>query len=204
VKVTAYLVSGIYSIVLIVLNLRIPNMVNRALGFVPLLLMLGFALFDGWLWKKWPVRLVVRGRPRLGGTWQGTLTSQERKSDGTLVIREAIPVFFVIRETFTDLSVTLITKESKSRSAVASVQRNDSSDFAVHYQYQNNPSQTLRDRSPIHRGGSVIEVSSLDPKNFSGEYWTDRWTKGEFEATWISKAYPGSFAEANQVIGQAI
>ena len=196
VRLTAYLVSGVYAIVLFLLGLQLPHLIGKLLAFLPTLIVLLFAAFDTLLWRIQPIRFAVRKRPRLRGTWQGTLSSQQRTRGGKEINRPDIPIFLAMRQSFTELSITLLTSESKSRSTIASIQQNANGDFSIYYHYQNSPSVAVRERSPVHLGGAVIEVTSLDPQTLTGEYWTDRWSRGDFNATRVSRKCFGSFAEA--------
>lgn len=56
--------------------------------------------------------------------------------------------------------------------------------FQIVAVYENRPGLVYRNKSPMHRGALAIEThgpDSLKPCAISGEYWTDRKTKGTLE-----------------------
>jgi hypothetical protein len=195
VKITAYLVSGAWSLALLIDGVKLPNTVDKVLGFLPVMIVLLFAAFDNWLWRLGPVKGFVK-RPDLNGTWQGTLTSIRPDSTGQEITYAPIPIFLVIRETYLTLSITLISEQSKSRSIAGMVQVNDTDDFTVYYHYTNTPDLPHRPTSPIHSGGAKLEIAGVAPLSLDGEYWTDRRTRGIFKVSRASKKRYGTYADA--------
>lgn len=196
IQVTAYVVAGAYSLAIFLAGLQLPHTYARVLSGLPLLLVLCFGLFDKLLWRIWPIKYLIRSRPVLLGTWKGSLSACHLEAGGTHKQQDPIDVFVVIRQRYTEVSVMLVTAESRSRSTLASIIVNDTDDFTLHYQYQNRPSADFRSRSPIHFGGAVIDVSGRRPRHVKGEYWTDRQTWGTFEAMWITNKVVSDFDEA--------
>lgn len=196
IKLVAYSVSGVYAVILFALGIHLPSIAVKVASSLPLVIVAIFAGFDRWLWRVKPFSFMVLGRPCLKGTWHGTLTALTENNDGTQSARD-IHVFLDIRQTFTDLSISLISPESKSRSTTAEIIKNADSDFTVWYQYQNIPGAPVRPKSPIHFGGSRLEVLGHDPKKLTGEYWTDRLTRGKYEVELMTKKHFGSFANSS-------
>jgi hypothetical protein len=154
-----------------------------------------FAIFDYWLWRVGPIKSMVK-RPDLNGTWKGTLTSLRADYSGQEVPHAPIPIFLVIRQSYLDLSITLLSQESRSRSIAALVQVNHADDFTVYYHYTNTPSLPFRDRSPVHSGGAHLDIAGVSPRTLDGEYWTDRRTRGIFSVNRASKKRYGTYADA--------
>ena len=200
IKVVAYAVSGAYALTLFILGIRLPNIATRVLGLIPILLILLFAAFDNYLWRVSPTKHLVRNRPRIGGTWKGSLIPVQPTPGEDDALRD-IPVFLVVRQTYTNLSLTLVSGESKSRSLLASIEQRGTDDFSLFYGYQNIPGSGVRANSPIHLGGAALEISGLEPDVLSGDYWTDRLTTGSLRVRRLTKKYVDDFATA-QALGR--
>jgi SMODS-associating 2TM, beta-strand rich effector domain len=93
--------------------------------------------WDRWIWK-WTISQAIPGVSRdLSGTWQAQLKSfwidpTTGKSPAPKT------VYMVIRQTSSTASVTLISDESKSKSSLARVVKEDGS-WLLHYVYTNEP-----------------------------------------------------------------
>jgi len=176
--------STLWSLVLLGAGIHLTSGWARVTSALPLVIVVAFAIFDNWLWRLEPIRRVT-GRPLLAGTWAGELTSMQIK-DGKEAVLEPIPIYLSIRQSFLSIGVCLLSAESKSRSIAAILERNGAHDYTVYYHYTNVPGMKVRDRSPIHAGGSRIQVTGVSPSRLEGEYWTDRRTRGTFLATRVS------------------
>jgi hypothetical protein len=198
-KLTISIVSGAWSLALLVLGVELPAAAPRVLFALPTALLLLFALFNNWLWHVGPVRAIV-GRPLLTGTWTGHLVSMRSTVDDGEATHDPIPIFLVIRESYLEVSVTLISAESRSRSIAAVLQTEQERDFVIHYLYSNLPRLTVRDHSPQHTGGGRLDVSGLKPSSLTGEYWTDRRTRGSLDVQKLSSKLVGSFQEGNTLM----
>lgn len=147
---------------------------------VPILLVL-LAGFDKWLWMLPFVNGWFTHRPVLMGTWQVSLQT-EWKDPKTKTIPGPIVCYMSVRQTFSSLSMRLMTAESASTLIADSVVRSNDGVFQVVGVYMNTPSIALRGkRSEIHYGALLLSVPGLRPKTFEGHYWTDRLTKGSLK-----------------------
>jgi hypothetical protein len=97
VKITAYLVTGAWSVALLILGVKVPGTASKVLGILPIAIVLLFAAFDNFLWRVGPIKRLVK-RPDLNGTWKGTLTSFRADGSGQEVAHAPIPIFLVIRQ----------------------------------------------------------------------------------------------------------
>lgn len=203
IKYVAYTVSSIYALILFALGIHLPSMTLKLLSVLPLSLVLLFFVFDRWLWRLHPLRNMVLHRPRLSGTWRGTLTSI-RMDENCKQISSDIHIYLEIRQTFTELSIGLLSPESKSKSTTAEILKDIGGTFTLWWQYQNIPGMPVRTLSPIHFGGSRVDIPVLDPKRLTGEYWTDRMTRGSYQLELMSPKYFGTFeaAETFEEVGQ--
>lgn len=72
----------------------------------------------------------------------------------------------------------MITKESKSDLLSGNFLQNEAGPKKIAGIYNNIPNIMVRERSPIHYGGLLLEIHSEGNPLLEGEYWTDRGTKG--------------------------
>jgi hypothetical protein len=196
VKITAYGVSSVYAIALAISGLQLPGIITKLLSFLPLAIVMVFAVFDQWVWCLRRISVATR-RPNLIGTWRGQLVSLRQNDEGLEVEHDPVPVAVVVRESFTTITITLMTPESKSRSVAEVLQRNSNGDYTIYYQYNNIPKLGVRDRSPIHAGSASIEFAGETPKVLMGEYWTARRTRGTFTVKLVARTISGSYEDAS-------
>lgn len=129
----------------------------------------------GWKCKIFKGWLVVI--PNLSGKWTGTMYSNY----GTPPLE--IPAEVEIKQTFFHTVVKLKTGESKSNSLVASFDIDKDKGVALLiYSYYNIPKATVQDRSEIHYGTTILDISE-DETELNGFYWTNRETKGDMKLT---------------------
>src|SRR5258706_16475794 len=82
-----------------------------------------FEFFDRWLWRWGPIPLLV-GRPVVRGTWRGTLRSTWMDPESGAQAKP-IPLFLVLRQSYSKLDARLITEDSSSISLVSSMDSAD-------------------------------------------------------------------------------
>ncbi len=150
-------------------------------------------IFNKWVWR-WPI---LQGWlikcPNLQGTWKGYLKSDWINPETGKGI-DPIPVVLVIRQTFSTIKCTLMTKESTSYSTTADITLVPSSeDLSLTYNYTNRSKAIIRDRSPIHDGASILKIIKNPKRVLEGEYWTSRKTRGEMHLEFSSKVLSESF-----------
>ena len=152
---------------------------------VGILVSFGLA-FELLLWRHpWLHGWFVK-RPDLRGTWRVELQSDW--IDPTTQARVPVIVCYAgIAQTLSTFQMHLMTPESESWFIA---ERISSSPSGVGYQvagvYTNKPQTHLRgDRSQIHQGGLILDTHGRAnrPDTLTGEYWTDRKTKGQMTFT---------------------
>ncbi len=153
-------------------------------------------IFDRWLWSWWACSLVMR-RADLRGTWRGELVSEwvNPKTGTTL---PPIAVAMSVTQTASALYLRQFTAESESETVAASVLSEADGAESVAVVYRNEPKGVLRERSPIHFGGMRLRVTGEE--EISGEYWTDRNSRGQLTLGRISRKKCRSFAEAQTLL----
>lgn len=153
--------------------------------------------WDVWLWRLAPAQRIP-GVPRcIRGTWKGTLSTlwvDPVKGNRP----QPKSVYLVVRQTATLVSVKLLTDESTSVSSLAAVTEADGS-YALQYLYFNRPEVRFRERSPMHHGSVVLDVSGCPARRLNGHYWTDRDSKGAFDFIERSRKLADDFTEAAEL-----
>lgn len=150
--------------------------------------------FQHWIWT-WPwLQDWFVQRPDLQGTWRVRIDSSWVGEDGASP--ETIDAYLVIRQTYSTLSLRMLTPESSSEMVGCSIERADDGVYRIAGTYQNRPRISLRDRSPIHFGAIALDVQGKPPTALEGHYWTDRLTRGELVATERKEMKMHSYAEA--------
>lgn len=144
-------------------------------------------IFTKWLWswkflQGWLIKI-----PNLQGTWRGELKSDWINPETGKGI-DPIPVILVIKQTFSSIKCTLMTKESSSYSTTADINFAPSSeDIYLTYNYTNRPKAIIRDRSTLHDGAAILKIINKPGRCLEGEYWTNRKTRGEITLFFDSK-----------------
>ncbi len=163
----------------------------------------GVVLFDRWLWKWFIFRGWFVNQPNLKGTWQVKLVSNYRDPATDEPI-DPIDAVMVVRQTFSELSMRLLTRESSSKLVASNLIANSDGTFDIVGVYQNEPQILLRGaRSEIHFGALKLELHEERAESLKGHYWTDRETKGSITLSNRKKELVSSYAEAADLFGFA-
>lgn len=128
---------------------------------------IGMTIFNkfAWKWLRW-----MHDVPVLAKEYNGTLVSD---FDG---VEHSGNI--VIDQTFLSLIIKLKTNESSSRSLTATFSNTQGIQFLI-YTYQNDPRAEIQDRSPMHYGTAMLDVSN--PAILEGNYYTGRKTRGSMK-----------------------
>lgn len=152
-------------------------------------------LFDRYIWRIWPVHKLVR-RPDLNGTWRVSLQSSY-KVPGSEEAVAAVDGFAVIRQTFSSMSIRLMTEQAESFLVASSFDIQADGTTFVYGAYQSDPSIHLRSGiSEIHYGSFRYKVIGRPPGQLSGHYWTDRNTNGSISLSDRKNVFFDSYIEA--------
>jgi len=134
-------------------------------------------LFDRWLWKLPIIHAIFVPFSDVSGTWKGQIISswKDEKTGNSI---EPIDAFLVIFQTYSFINIRMITKESKSDLLSGNIIQSPAGPEKIAGVYDNIPNLSVREKSPIHFGGLLLEIQTGDNTILNGEYWTDRGTKG--------------------------
>ena len=137
-------------------------------------------VWERWAWK-WPLLQRLPTVPKsVSGTWKGKLTSYWIDPATGSAPQERV-AYLVVRQTYSTLTLTLLTEESKSSSSVASIDLSPDGSWAITQAYLNQPDMRVEHRSRMHRGAAVLDIIGSPAATLRGRYWTDRDSKGELE-----------------------
>lgn len=150
----------------------------KPISFVVGALMALLSAFNLWLWRFSFFRGWLVKRPVLAGTWRASIrTTWVDPTIGTTP--GPIAGFMVIRQTYADLRMRLVTAESSSVVLSADVTRAEDGLFTICGVYRNDPRMVVRAKSAIHYGAIVLAVAGDPPTSLRGHYWTDRRSAGD-------------------------
>jgi hypothetical protein len=156
----------------------------------------GWSLFDKYLWRMWPCKKFVR-MPNINGMWRAVLqSSYEDPKTGER--KGPIGAYIAIQQTFTSLSIRLMTAEEHESFLVASSFdiKKDGTTY-IYGVYQGVPN--ILDRktvSSIHYGSFRYKVIGTPVTEIAGHYWTDRNTSGSIQLSDPRSERYDSFASA--------
>lgn len=187
VRATAIVVGVTYAVALYASGIHLQDGAKKALSYLPTLLTLLVAAWDLWLWRLPGVQKLSR-RPLLLGTWQAKLTPTDASHIPESGNRGPIEAYAVIHQTYWSVDVRQYTAESRSDSR-ASLWTNSPSQAVrtLIYTYANQPRRGLEQRSQSHLGTAALDIVGMKPTMISGDYFTDRYTKGDMRLELVDR-----------------
>ena len=137
-------------------------------------------------------------RPNLRGTWKVTLQSdwvdpQTEKQIGP------INCYMAVTQSLSMLQMRLMTAESESWFVADCIRASPSGEgYQVVGVYLNKPQLDRREKSAVHWGALVLDTHgpAQRPTSLSGEYWTDRKTRGKVDLGYRVEEIYSRFDEA--------
>ena len=136
--------------------------------------------------------------PDLNGTWKVAIRPTAPESSPQKVV-----AYMVIRQTFSTISLRLLTAESHSEALSAHVVRRDDGTYSLASVYRNTTRLQVREHSPLHHGALILDVHGDPPDSLAGQYWTDRLSQGELVLSARSPKLAHSFEQAAKLIEAA-
>lgn len=179
IRAVATIIGLAYAVALYVSGVHLQSNVKSAVGYLPTAATMLVALSDLWLWHLPGIQRVAR-RPWVTGTWSTTLRPTADSHIPPGGNRGPILAYVVVKQSFWSIAVRQYTCESRSESRAAVWARMSGADLLT-YIYENRPLQRFEARSRPHLGTTALDIVGLRPEVIHGEYFTDRYTKGEME-----------------------
>ena len=188
------IVIAIWALMLVVDGVAVSISWLQPFSTVTGIVLLFLLAFDRWLWRIQLLHGWFVKRPILSGLWKIELQSEW---NATLTGNRptAIEAYLVVRQTYSYLSIRLLTNESSSKTLVAEIVEALDGTFRVYAVYRNEPRPVFRNESPIHYGALLIDVEN-NPRRLAGNYWTDRNSRGQFTASGHLNKVCSSYQEA--------
>jgi hypothetical protein len=169
---------------------------------VTFLVLLGVA-FEHVLWHQPFLHGWFIHRPDLRGTWRVELRS-DWIDPHTGLESEPIEGFVAVTQTLSRLQMQLMTAEAESWLVADRIDESPKNDrYRITAVYTNEPGPRYRGkRTPneIHHGAQVLDThgpSRAWPDMLSGEYWTDRGTKGTMKLSNRMMEFHSNFEDAH-------
>lgn len=184
IKAILYVAVAAWAGVLLVSGQRLSSGLLRPLSTVTTIVVFAAITFDLWLWKLPLLHGWFVKRPAIDGTWKVQIRSNwSNPETGVSGLIAPIEGYMVIRQTFSTLSLRLLTEESSSELLGTEIVCSADGLYCVSGVYRSEPRFQVRDRSPIHYGAVWLKIVDVEPQKIEGHYWTDRETAGEMELT---------------------
>lgn len=195
-----FLAAIAWGILLVISGITVSVSWLKYLSTVTGILLLLLGAFDLWLWRLPFLQGWFVKRPVIRGTWRAVL-----RSNWIDPVTERVPApingFMMVRQTYSSLSLRLLTSESSSELIGAEIVSYSDGTTSIASVYRNEPKQLIRQRSSIHYGAILLQVIGRPVTGLTGHYWTDRNTAGEIElSNRRSEIYP-SFETAKRAFG---
>jgi hypothetical protein len=158
---------------------------------------LALTVWDRLLWRV-PLAQRIESVPRnVRGTWKGRLTSAwiDPRTQQTVPEKAA---YLVVRQTASEVSITLFTDEARSSSSIGTVSGENGSK-SLEYMYLGSPDNAVQARSRIHHGSTSLRITGSPAYHLKGHYWTDRDSRGSLDFTERSNSLAEDFDSAAQL-----
>lgn len=159
------------------------------------LLLLG--LFSKLTWRSGRLSKLM-GRPSVHGIWYGHLQTTWKDEDGN--IPAAIPIVFVIRQSYFFLSVQSFTASQPSKSTIEVLGADEkTSDTRLAYVYEMRRLAYGENKITTGYGDLILQDSG---RVLAGDYWTNSPTQGQLKLSFITDECDGlnSFESTMRVV----
>jgi hypothetical protein len=180
IKAIIYVAVLAWTVVLYVNHEAIKSAWLQQLSTVITLVLYAVMAFDLWLWKLPVLHGWFVKRPVIDGTWKVEIRSNWIDPETGAGI-PPVQAYMVVRQTFSTLSLRLLTAESSSELVGTEIVCSTDGLYCVSGVYRNEPRFQVRARSPIHYGAVWLKIIDEEEKKVIGHYWTDRDSAGEME-----------------------
>jgi len=197
--------AGVWALLLILQGSALPGEWWKPFSVVVGAVVLLLEVFEYWGWRiSWLHPWLVQV-PDVRGIWKGELTTQWIDPD-TGDRPEPIQAYMVVRQTFSRISIRVLTRESSSMLLAGQFSREQDGEMILTGTYRNTPRLEHRRRSPIHYGGLLLEIPSRENqlRHLCGQYWTDRQTLGELRFGWVCRRVVSDFDTAQMIAAQEV
>lgn len=201
-RYTALSVGAIHALLLHLSGYQFDSIFRIIVGVLPLATVLLLTVWDLCIWRLPLVRGLTR-RPRVDGLWRAVLkpTDESHIPDGGN--RGPINTYLMVSQSFWSVHARQFTPESRSDSRSFFWDRKGAAPVdSLTFIYENEPRREYEHRSMRHLGSCMLVAGSVTPTRLSGSYFTDRYTQGDMDLTFIGRArHFSTFAEIEEYLG---
>lgn len=190
--------AGIWGVALLLAGVPVTAAWFKPFSVVVGALVLILSAADKWLWRIRWLRPWLFNMPDLNGTWKVAIRPIAPESSP-----QKVGAYMVIRQTFSTISLRLLTAESRSETLSAHVVRRDDGTYSLAAVYRNTTRLQVRERSPLHHGALLLDVHGDPPDSLAGQYWTDRLSQGELVLSARNATLAHSFEQAAKLSASA-
>lgn len=180
ISVAVGIAAALWALYLFLLEGRLPSWSDlKPFSFVVGSLVLIGLWFEHQLWRTSLFQRFL-SRPDIRGTWKGEIVARY-VHQGEEKTRDPIACFLSVTQSYSSIQMRLLTEESQSWLIADDIAKSPKgSGYQVVGAYTNQPNAEVRDKSDMHFGAMWLDTHGDDckPNAMSGEYWTDRYTKG--------------------------
>jgi hypothetical protein len=182
IKAILYVAVAAWAVVLLAGGQKLSVGLLKPLSTVISIVVFTTLGFDLWLWKLPLLHGWFVKRPVIDGTWKAEIRSNWSKTaNGSSEPIAPVEGYVVIRQTFSTLSLRLLTEESSSELVGTEIVCSADGLYCISGVYRNEPRFQVREHSSIHYGAVWLKIIDEKYKRIEGHYWTDRETAGEIE-----------------------
>lgn len=177
-RIVIGLAAGMWVLILVWTGGTVDTGWAQLLGYAASIVVLLLLAFDRWIWC-WPYIRRIVGRVSIRGTWKVELrSSYEARRD------ESIEAYLVVRQTYSQVSVVILTDRATSISRGGELQCVDGR-WTLGYLYTSTKHADApdRDTNPHARGAAELVVGITPTAHLVGDYWTDVGTTGRIRST---------------------
>ncbi|MEU0792440.1 hypothetical protein ABZ342_20415 [Amycolatopsis sp. NPDC005961] len=194
-KVVIGLAAVVWFCVALLSNGPLPQVALKSFSIAGTVATILVLAYDKFIWK-WKFVRAVTGKPLVAGTWRGTLQSDFIRPGETEKI-PPMPTVIRVKQTNSQLWVTLFTATSSSVTEQGKVFKESDDRWRMSFIYMNTPRQSEAHNMARHQGVCDLHLSGADGEALTGQYFTSRKTTGEMRFTEWSKH---SFGDAQSAL----
>lgn len=151
-------------------------------------------LYLFWNHVAWKWGPLGAGRPKVWGTWKGTLHGHYRNDDQAGAQEIELPVYAVVRQSATSASYEQLQAESRSHTLYSRLTQRDGK-WMLLGAYQNHPEGVSLNQ---HRGSFELILTSDE---IEGVYWNERWSKGTLRFRERRPEFAATLGAAKRLFG---
>jgi hypothetical protein len=179
-RVVIGLSAALWFALALVLDAPVDKTWLKYLGGIASVVVVLLLAFDRWAWRWLPT--VFTRRPKLQGTWRAQLQYQWPEGTPT----QTKDCFIVIRQTYTTITVNMHFDISDSHSRSAAIVETNGRK-SLWWSYLSLAHALEQEGNPPHRGGAELVIASKPKLSLSGDYWTERKTRGRLTTSGHTK-----------------